>query len=373
MSVGHVVVTGADGFIGSNLRLRLAERPGVTVVGITRSTTPEERRVALAGARIVFHLAGVNRPTDVTEFERGNADFTATLCDELRAVGRPVPIVYASSSQALKDNPYGRSKRAAELFVEQYAATTGANAAILRLWNVFGKWARPKYNSAVATFCHNLARDLPIEISDPAAPLSLIHVDDVVDALLDFLDTDVARTGLVDVGPVHQTTVGALAETIRAFAASRRTLTVGDVGTGFMRALYSTYVSYLPPSDFSYPLVRHEDPRGMFAEMLRTPAAGQFSVFTAHPGVTRGGHYHHTKTEKFLVVKGTARFGFRHVMTGERHEIVVRAEETRVVDTVPGWAHDITNIGDGEMIVMLWANEAFDPGKPDTIVAGVNA
>lgn len=368
----HVVITGANGFIGQNLRLRLAER-ALEVRSVTRETTADERRAAFERASIVFHLAGINRPKDESEFATGNADLTASICDELRAVGRAVPVVYTSSAQAVKDNAYGRSKRAAEQALERYAADTGARVAVLRLWNVFGKWARPMYNSAVATFCHNIARGLPIQVSNVSAPLSLVHVDDVVDAMLELMASGVARTGLVDVGPVYETTVGDVADTIRGFEGSRRTLTPGAVGSGLARALYSTFVSYLPPEHFSYELTRHEDARGVFAEMLRTRDAGQFSFFTAHPGVTRGGHYHHTKTEKFLVLTGHARFGFRHLLTGETFEIVVRGDESRVVDTVPGWVHDVTNVGEGEMIVMLWANETFDPMKPDTIAAGVNA
>lgn len=327
----------------------------------------------LADASIVFHLAGVNRPMDPQEFHEGNVALTATICEELRGAGRPIPIVYASSAQAVQDNPYGRSKRAAEETIEQYSADTSSHVAILRLCNVFGKWARPNYNSAVATFCHNIARGLPIVISDRSAGVRLVHIDDVLDAMLLLLDSGVARTGVVDVGPVHETTVGALADAIQGFADSRRTLTPGAVGTGFTRALYSTYVSYLPPAEFAYGLTRHEDARGVFSEMLRTPDAGQFSFFTAHPGVTRGGHYHHTKTEKFLVLKGKARFGFRQMDTGECFDLVVRGEESRVVETVPGWAHDITNVGDDEMYVMLWANESFDPQRPDTIPSTVNA
>jgi UDP-2-acetamido-2,6-beta-L-arabino-hexul-4-ose reductase len=366
----RVAVTGADGFIARNVALLLAER-GDTVIRITRSTTGEGLRAALAGADVVLHLAGVNRPKDSAEFDEGNTGFTTLLCDELRALDRPMPVVYASSSQAVQDNPYGRSKRAAELALERFARESGAPVAILRLWNVFGKFARPNYNSVVATFCHNIARGLPIVVSDPAAPVRLVHVDDVAAALLRLVDSGVAEVGLVDVGPVHGTTVGDLAATIRGFAESRRTLMPGAVGAGFLRALYSTYVSYLPTDGFSYALTRHEDPRGAFAEMLRTPDAGQFSFFTAHPGVTRGGHYHHTKTEKFLVVRGRARFGFRHVVTDERFALEVHGGESRVVETVPGWAHDVTNIGDEEMIVMLWANETFDPQRPDTIAAGV--
>jgi UDP-2-acetamido-2,6-beta-L-arabino-hexul-4-ose reductase len=366
----RIVVTGGDGFIGRNLRLRLQELGQTDVVNVTRALGAAECGDALRSADVVFHLAGVNRPTDDADFQRGNADLTEELCATLRAAGRPITLVYASSTQAALDNPYGRSKRAAEEAVERYDAETGARAIVLRLTNVFGKWSRPNYNSAVATFCHNVTRGLPISIRDPNAPLRLVYIDDVVEAMIRLLPPD-TRHGSVDVGPVYESTVGDVAAIISSFAESRSTLSMPRVGEGLVRALYATYMSFLPPEKFAYDLRRHEDPRGVFAEMLRTTDSGQFSYFTAHPGITRGGHYHHTKTEKFLVVKGTARFGFRHMATGDRSEILVHGDQARVVETVPGWAHDITNVGTDEMVVLLWANEAFDPQRPDTVTAPV--
>jgi UDP-2-acetamido-2,6-beta-L-arabino-hexul-4-ose reductase len=367
----HIVVTGADGFIGRNLRVRLEELDFKRVTSIGRSTGNADRQAALKTADIVIHLAGVNRPGDVSEFDTGNRGFTATLCSELRATGRPVPLILASSTQALLDNPYGASKRAAEQEVEKYAAASGAPGHVFRLPNVFGKWCRPNYNSGVATFCHNIARGMPITVNDASAPLRLVYVDDVVDAMIRIVREPGKREGAAVVSPVYETTVGEVATMIREFAQSRDTRLTARVGTGFTRALYATYVSYLPPGAFAYSLTRHADARGVFAEMLKTPDCGQFSFFTAHPGVTRGGHYHHTKTEKFLVVKGRAKFGFRHIVTNEVHELLVTGDESRVVETVPGWAHDITNVGDDEMVVMLWANEVFDPQKPDTIASRV--
>lgn len=369
----HVAITGADGFVGRNLSLRLRELGRYTVLPIDLGTADSVRRAALAEADVVVHLAGVNRPKDDKEFVEGNAGFTALLCDELRTDGRAVPVIFTSSAQAVRDNPYGRSKRDAEASLEAYGKDTGARVAILRLWNVFGKWARPNYNSAVATFCHNIARGLTIRIDDPTAVVRLVYIDDVVDAMITMIDAAIPEAGLVEVGPVQEIAVGDLAGLINRLAQNRTDLSIERVGTGFVRALYATYVSYLPPDSFSYGLTRHADPRGVFAEMLRTPDTGQFSFFTALPGVTRGGHYHHTKTEKFLVVQGEARFGFRHVLTGERVDLVVRGEEARVVETVPGWVHDITNIGADVVIVLLWANEVFDPQRPDTIAAKVDA
>ena len=368
----RIVVTGGDGFIGRNLRVRLRELGHADVVSVTRGTRADALQAALGSADFVFHLAGANRPVDPSEFTEVNARFTAAVCAALRATGRPVPIIYSSSTQASLETPYGRSKRAGEVEVERYGAATGSRAVVLRLPNVFGKWCRPNYNSMVATFCHNIARGLPITVHDPAALLRLLYIDDVVEAMIQMLDPGDVRSGLVEVGPVYATSVGDVAAMLEEFAASRRTLTIPRVGVGFTRALYSTYVSYLPPDEFAYGLRRHADPRGIFVEMLRTVDSGQFSYFTAPPGVTRGEHYHHSKTEKFLVVKGTARFGFRHVVTDETFEILVEGDASRVVETVPGWAHNITNVGAEEMVVLLWANEVFDPQKPDTIASAVN-
>ena len=366
-----IVVTGAEGFIGRNLRQRLKELGHDDVVPVTSGTSVQELAEALKTADFVFHLAGVNRPQDPAEFASGNAGFTQLLCEQLQASGRSTPVAFASSTQAALGNAYGISKRQAEEALQRYAVAAGAPVYLFRLTNVFGKWARPNYNSAVATFCHNIARGLPITVNDPSAPLKLVYVDDVVDALLRLLGDAPPAAGFVEAGPVHETTVGELAYTIQGFADSRGSLMTDRVGTGLVRALYSTYVSYLPTESFAYQVPRHGDARGVFVEMLKTPDCGQFSYFTAHPGVTRGEHYHHSKTEKFLVIRGTAHFGFRHIVTNEMHEIVVQGGDGQIVETVPGWTHNITNIGNDELIVMLWANEVFDRQRPDTIAMKV--
>ena len=366
-----VLITGADGFIGKNLRVALGEREGFEVLAITRVSSEADLVAAVASADAVIHLAGVNRPQDPAEFAVGNADFTARLSALLAASGRSVPVAFASSIQAERDNPYGLSKRQAEAHLSDYGQRSGAPVALYRLANVFGKWSRPNYNSAVATFCHNIARGLPIQISDPAAPVQLVYIDDVVAEFLRFLDAPGRGVRQAQAGPVYTTTVGELARQIEAFKDVRRTLVTERVGTGLVRALYSTYVSFLPLDAFSYGLAKHGDARGVFVEMLKTPDSGQFSYFTAHPGITRGGHYHHSKTEKFLVIKGRARYRFRHLLTDETFEVESHGDEPLVVDTIPGWAHDITNIGDEELVVMLWANEIFDRQQPDTVASRV--
>ncbi|MGT2455592.1 UDP-2-acetamido-2,6-beta-L-arabino-hexul-4-ose reductase [Cupriavidus basilensis] len=283
--------------------------------------------------------------------------------------GKRVPVIYTSSIQAGRDNPYGQSKLGAEEALRQLASSHEVPVHIFRLPNVFGKWCKPNYNSAVATFCHNIARDLPIQVNDPSAAVTLVYVDDVIERFVQLMDGSnpvVDGDGFATLTPQYTTTVGELAAQIQAFKDSRATLMTERVGTGLVRALYATYVSYLPVESFAYPVPQYGDPRGVFVEMLKTPDAGQFSFFTAHPGITRGGHYHHSKTEKFLVIKGQARFKFRHMQTGQEHELVTSGENPEIVETVPGWTHDITNIGTDEMIVMLWANEVFDRARPDT-------
>ena len=373
-----VLITGANGFVGKNLQLQLAERKDVQVACFTRSDDVAQLPDMLAGVDLVFHLAGVNRPQDPQEFVSGNVDLTQALCEAVGAVaeseGKRVPIVYTSSTQASYDNPYGQSKRGAEDALLAFAHSHQVPVHIFRLPNVFGKWCKPNYNSAVATFCHNIARGLPIQVNDPAAPVTLVYVDDVIERflqLMDGADAAVDAGGFATLAPQYTTTVGELARQIQAFKDSRDTLMTERVGTGLVRALYATYVSCLPPELFAYTVPQYGDPRGVFAEMLKTPDCGQFSYFTAHPGITRGGHYHHSKTEKFLVINGQARFKFRHMQTGEAHELLTSGTKAEVVETVPGWTHDITNIGNDEMVVMLWANEVFDRARPDTFTCAV--
>lgn len=368
-----VLITGANGFLGKNLRLHLAERDEVEVICFTREHSIDELPELLQGIDFVFHLAGINRPQDPSEFVIGNVDLTSALCEAIAGVatatGQKVPVVFTSSTQASLDNHYGASKRVSEDSLFALHRQHGVPVHVFRLPNVFGKWCRPNYNSGVATFCYNIARNLPIQVNDPAMPLTLVYVDDVLQRfvkLMDGADDVLDENRFSVVTPQYSTSVGEVVRVIEAFKDSRQTLTSERVGTGLFRALYSTYVSYLPPEAFTYSVPMYGDPRGVFAEMLKTPDCGQFSYFTAHPGITRGGHYHHSKTEKFLVIKGHAHFKFRHMHTGESYEVCTSGEKAEVVETVPGWTHDITNIGSDEMIVMLWANEVFDRSKPDT-------
>lgn len=364
-----VLVTGANGFIARNLNIHLSERKDVILAPFTRDNDLAELPALLCSVDFIFHLAGINRPEDPKEFMVGNVDFTRDLCNAIVSTGRTIPVIYTSTTQASQNNLYGMSKLAAESILFELQATNGNPVYIFRLPNVFGKWCKPNYNSVVATFCYNLTHDLPIEINDPAAPLKLVYIDDVINRFIQLMDgaeRSVDDNGFEILFPEYTTKVGDLANQLQAFKDGRLNLRTERVGVGLMRALYSTYVSYLPTKSFAYTVPLHEDARGVFVEMLKTPDCGQFSYFTAHPGITRGGHYHHSKTEKFLVIKGIARFRFRHMYTGERFELVANGEAPKIVETIPGWTHDVTNIGNEEMVVMLWTNEVFNCAHPDT-------
>lgn len=365
MSAKTVAVTGASGFIGRNLFVSLSEI-GINVAAITRYSNEQQWRKALATADAVIHLAGANRPIKDTEFMEINVGMTQQMAAMLLDLGRPIPVIYASTTKADDASEYGSSKRLAEEQLKKLADALGNQLYIYRLPNVFGKWARPNYNSAVATFCHNIARDIPITIHEPSAPLTLAYVDDVIAEFIYTLE-QLPEPGFRSVTPTYVTTVGEVADMIRGFQNDRGENCIANVGTGLMRALYATYVSALPTEQFSYAIASHTDPRGSFSEMLKTREAGQFSYFTAHPGVTRGGHYHHTKTEKFLIVHGQARFRFRNIITDETHEVITSGDCPIIVETIPGWSHDVTNIGGDTLVALLWANEIFDREKPDTI------
>ena len=367
----RVLITGSQGFVGKNLAVRLDELPGFQVARFDRADALNSLPGKVADVDAIVHLAGENRPLDTTEFAHVNTGLTQSLCSAISATGRRIPLILASSTQAELDNLYGLSKQGAEQAVVQLAADSGNPVVIYRLPGVFGKWCKPNYNSVVATFCHNIANELPIQINDPSHRIRLNYIDDVVSEFIRSLQNKAEGLCWGEVAPEYTIGLGELAAEIEAFKDCRTSLVTERVGSGLTRALYSTYVSYLPPAKFAYDLPRHGDERGVFVEMLKTPDCGQFSFFTAHPGVTRGGHYHHSKTEKFLVIKGSARFGFRHIVTNESCEVLTSGDTPQVVETVPGWTHDITNIGEDELVVMLWANEIFDRDHPDTITCKV--
>lgn len=366
--MGKVVVTGSQGFIGRNLIASLSLLPDLQVLTFDVDDAPESLQDRLAQAEFVFHLAGINRPQDPGEFTSGNVGLTRRVLDHLREMGRSVPMLISSSTQADLDNPYGASKRQAEDLVRAYGHETGAPVFIFRLPNVFGKWSRPNYNSVVATFCHNTAHGLPLEIHDPEREVHLVHVDDVVAEFIAAFKGEPHRgaDGEPAVPRSFVITLGDLAARIGSFPQTRLTREVPDVGDELTRRLYSMYLSYLPTDQFAYALDTKRDPRGWLAEILRGPGLGQLFVSVTRPGIARGHHWHHTKVEKFLVVSGEAVVRFRPFSGSDVIEYPVSGGEPRVVDIPPGYTHSITNTGTGDLITLFWASEPFDPGRPDT-------
>lgn len=363
----HILVTGAQGFIGKNLVTHLQERPSIEVLQFTRQDNELALYSLVQKADAIIHLAGENRPNNIEDFAKVNTDLTIKICDAISSSGRKIPLIFSSSTQAEYDNPYGNSKKSAEEALEKFAKTNQNPVAIYRLPNTFGKWCKPNYNSVVATFSYNIANNLPIQISEAQKLVKLVYVDDVITSFLQILNSNFTDLIWPKINPEYNITLQELADQINAFKNCRDNLIIEKVGTGLTRALYATYISYLPTNKFTYNLTSHVDERGVFVEMLKTPDCGQFSFFTAHPGITRGGHYHHSKSEKFLVIKGQAKFCFRNIITNETYEVLTKSSVPQIVETIPGWAHDITNVGNDEMIVMLWANEIFDKSNPDTI------
>jgi UDP-2-acetamido-2,6-beta-L-arabino-hexul-4-ose reductase len=363
-----ILITGSGGFIGKNLIWELRSKGYEDLRLFDLDTDPGLLDAYTKDCDFVFHLAGVNRPEKQEEFMKGNFGFTDILLASLKKNKNTCPILITSSIQAALDNPYGRSKKAGEELLFSHARQTGSTVYVFRLPNVFGKWCRPNYNSAVATFCHNIARDLPIQVNDPGAILSLVYIDDVLDAFLGALQGDVLKEdGFCRVSTVYTVKLGRIVELLREFKESRTNLSVPNMAKGFEKVLYSTYLSYLPENQFSYPLKMNTDNRGSFTEIIRTAERGQFSVNVSKPGITKGNHWHHTKNEKFLVVSGKALIRFRRIGTGEVIDYHMSGEKLEVVDIPPGYTHTIINEGEGDLVTFMWANEQSAPDSPDTI------
>jgi UDP-2-acetamido-2,6-beta-L-arabino-hexul-4-ose reductase len=364
----NILITGAKGFMGRNLVAHLKGRE-VRVLQYDLGNSEQELACWAREADVVFHLAGVNRPEKVEDFESGNAGFTGTLCRILADSGRKAPLIVSSSIQALLENPYGVSKRHAETALQQYAADTGAAVAVFRLKNVFGKWCRPNYNSVVATFCHNIAHDLPIQVNDPERMLELVCVDDVVEAFLAEAEAPSEKEDgifMPDRIPAYRLSLGDLAGRIQCFREMQQSLAIPDFSLRFNQQIYATYLSYVEPARWEYGLDIKSDNRGNLAEFVKSPCFGQIFVSRTRPGITRGNHYHHTKTEKFLVIAGEGLIRFRHIAGTEVLEYPVRGEDYRVVEIPPGYTHSITNVGTNEMVTLFWASETFAPDRPDT-------
>lgn len=362
----RVLITGGHGFLGRNLASRLEGRQDCEIRVIGHDDSAESLDAAATASDVIFHLAGVNRPQTESEFETGNVGLTRQLCQLLLRAGKSPRIIFSSSLQAALANPYGMSKAKAEQMLRQYAAGAGAVVRIYRLGNIFGKWSRPHYNSVVATFCHNIACDLPIRLDDPERELELSYVDDVIEAFILELEQPADTDAPPHLIPSYRILLGDLAGRIRAFHDMRTTLQVPDFEDSFNRALYATYLSHVPPDRRLNQLAIRADDRGSLAEFIKQPNLGQIFVSRTKPGITRGNHYHHTKAEKFFVVQGTGLIRMRGVSDRNLVEYRVSGQEYRVIDIPPGFTHSITNVGPDEMVTLFWSSEVFDPDHPDT-------
>lgn len=376
----NILVTGARGFVGKNLVSRLKNiklgnekneflSSDLEIMEYDIDTKPELLDEFCSKADFVFNLAGVNRPKNDDEFLKGNFGFASTLLDTLKKYNNTCPVMISSSIQAALDNPYGKSKRAGEELMRSYSEETGAKVLIYRFPNVFGKWCRPNYNSAIATFCYNIANGLPIKVNDPSVVMHLVYIDDVVDELIRAAAGKENRVGeFCEVPVVLTATLGKISDTIQSFGNMQNDLSVPNVGDLLTKYLHATYLSYLPKDKFSYPLNMNIDERGSFTEILRTASHGQFSVNISKPGIVKGNHWHHTKNEKFLVVKGKGVIRFRNMMepNSEVIEYFVSDEKLEVVDIPTGYTHNIENLGDDDMVTFMWCNECFNKDKPDT-------
>ena len=362
-----ILVTGANGFVGKNLIAELNNKGYKEVYKFDIDTDKSLLDGYTKDCEFIFHLAGVNRPKDEKEFMEGNFGFTSELLGLLKKHGSKAPILITSSIQAEKDNPYGISKKAGEDLIFQYSSGTGAKALVYRLPNLFGKWSRPNYNTVVATFCFNVARDLELQVNNPDAELTLCYIDDVLDEFINALNGKESRNGEYCFVPVtHKIKLGDLADKIRSFKESRNNLKIPDMSDEFTKKLYSTYLSFLPENEFSYDLNMHCDNRGSFTEFIRTAERGQVSVNISKPSIAKGNHWHNTKNEKFLVVCGKGVIRFRKIDSDQVIEYYVSGEKLQVVDIPTGYTHNIENLGDTDMVTIMWANECFNPDKPDT-------
>lgn len=363
----NILITGAKGFIGKNLVSELREQGYTDLMEVDHHIDLSLLEEYCRKADFVYHLAGINRPKDSSDFMEGNYGFTNTLVNLLNDSNNNCPIVYSSSIQAESDNPYGKSKRAGEKLLLEYSKASNARVFVYRLPNVFGKWCKPNYNSVVATFCHNIARGMPIHIDNPEAIMKLVYIDDVIDELIRAIKGSEKREGkFCKIPKIYNITLDEIATMIYSFKNSRDNLTVPNMSNSLIKKLYSTYLSYLPKESFRYELEMKADNRGSFTEFLKTAQQGQVSVNISKPGVVKGNHWHRTKNEKFLVVYGTGMIRFRKIYEEEIIEYYVSGDKLEVVDIPIGYTHNIENIGNIDMVTMIWVNECYNPKNPDT-------
>ena len=365
-----VLVTGGRGFIGKNLAFTL-ENHGMSPVVFDIQDNEDTLLSYLKGADFIVHLAGVNRPLKESEFLDGNVNFTAHLLEDIIKIGSKAPILYASSTQAELDNPYGKSKKMAEDLLFRFQKEQGNPVYVYRFYNVYGKWCRPNYNSVIATFCHNIAHDIPLQVNPNAGEIDFVHIDDVCDSILKTIEAK--GKGSADIlypEPHDRVALAKVVKLLESFKAGRKNL-LCPLQEGFEKKLYATYLTYLEPEDFSYPLDPHEDNRGSFTEILKTLSYGQMSVNVAHPGITKGNHYHRLKTEKYIVVSGKCIIRQRKIDSDEVFETRCSGKDLRVVDIIPGYTHSIETVGEEDSVTLMWASELFDPENPDTYMMPV--
>ena len=362
-----ILITGSKGFVGKNLVTELKNRGYKKLYLYDKENSLEDLEKWTKDCGFVFHLAGINRPETEEEFMEGNADLTSQLTSLLEKNNNQAPVMISSSVQAEKDNPYGESKRVGEYYIFEYGERNNVPVYVYRFSNLYGKWSKPNYNTVIATFCHNIAHGLPIQVNDPTVEITFQYIDDVVNELINCLEGNGTKTGkLYDVPEKDTRTLGEVAQLIKGFKESRKTLEVPDMSDSFTKNLYSTYLSFLPEDNFSYKLKMNQDDRGSFTEFLRSPERGQVSINVSKPGITKGQHWHHSKNEKFLVVKGNGLIRFRKVGEDKVIEYPVNGEVLEVVDIPTGYTHSIVNTGEEEMVTVMWVNEPFDPDNTDT-------
>ena len=368
-----ILVTGANGFIGKNLCIQLRDRCDYNVITVTRNSSTSDLIEAITNCDAIVHLAGENRPSDTKDYFKNNTELTSTICNEIKNIhdrdGKVIPIIFASSTKVCENSEYGNSKLLAEKKLTELQKSIGSHVRIYRLPNVFGKWCKPNYNSVVSTFCNNLINNKPLIVHDENKKINLLYIDDLLDQIVHDLKLANFTKMILDVKPNYGTTLIELKVMLESIHNMRFQIEIPSANSGLMRALYATYVSYLPPTEISYELIAHRDKRGFFAELFKNKEIGQISVITAYPGETRGGHYHHTKIEKFILIKGSAEFNFKNIITNEHCTIKANSQNLKVVETPPGWLHEIINTGNEEIIVILWCNEIFNNQKPDTYIS----
>ena len=362
-----LLITGHNGFIGRNAKFQLRDRFGCDIKTFGKYSSDEDLEELISESDFICHFAGINKSTNQNDFNDVNYGLTLKICNISERIGRKLPILFTSSIHAENDNEYGISKKKAEKVLLEYSNKTGARVYIFRLPHVVGKWCKPNYNSVVSTFCYNIANDLPIKIYDPNHLIEIVYIDDFIEEIYHIISDEENSEHYCKVKTSYTCSIQQLADIIYAFKEDRLMLRMSEVGMGFKRALYATYISYLPTENFAYEINSKEDERGKFVELFKSQLSGQVSFLTIKPGKIRGGHYHHTKTEKFVLISGKVNFRFKNILSDEFYEIPVSDQVSMMVETIPGWSHDIKNVGNKEAIIIVLANEVFNPEKSDTI------